>query len=250
MWRLKQKRVIIPAVVVLVMIVAIVGLSVLGRNSTVPAEERVDVRPSATPSAGPVPTKKGSDPQTSNVTSLVPLPQTDDPAEMAANVTRMLGSTDAERFEQDDYARVLAEVSPSDAPGIPQAQWADATTMLALSWEPWEERQKLGVADEFEPTRTKVASDDGYVQERFFGGEEPSSEEQKKLAKWLEGQETTVVTVQGNLQRQATAKDGSRRQWDEGPVEWVVVLSCEKGARTCTVLSVEMTGKVKSNGNG
>lgn len=223
---LRMKRVWIPLAAFGLVVVVFVVLAVVGRFSSVPEAERVEVAPSSSEASdGEV--SGADDPDKDENPVIVPLPETDQPQKLAPAVAQVLASEDTAKFEESDYISTLSAVSPEiPAIGGDQAysstEWAEQIQQAAWSSDPWGDRAKLKTTDVYTPSKTSAVSSDAFL-DSFAPKDGENSDE---VRSWLTDHGLTVMEVEGSLARQLTGDDGDRRQVDMGTVTWQIALLC------------------------
>ena len=231
MWIFRVRKVQIALAAVGAIVLVLIGLAVVGQFSTVPEDERIDVRPTSEE-----PSVVGLDDPTQEANPVVlPLPSTSEPQELAPAVAEVLGSGDTARFQEAYYVATIASAAPEipnegGEPTAPQ-QWAQQVVTTAWEQDPWADRAQYKTTDTFTAQKVTTA-DTGAFLDVFAPLSVEGSHEARE---YLTGEGLVVMGVQGTLLREVTdPEDGLRKQRDMGTVSWTVAMLCPEG-EDCTV---------------
>jgi hypothetical protein len=238
---LRQKKVWIPLVAFGVVLVMFVVVTVIGRFSSVPEDERIQVAPTSEE-----PTVDGpNDPEKPDSSVVMALPETNEPQRLATAVAQVVGSPDTARFERGQYVAAIA----SEAPEIPNegkdpttpSQWAEQIVSTAWKQDPWEDRAKYKATDTFTPQTVKTADTAKFLD--YFAPESKSGAAEAR--EYLTDQGLVVMEVHGTVVREVTdPKDQQRKEQDMGEQTWTVAMLCpDKG--DCKVF-LALSGSVSS----
>lgn len=232
MWIFRVRKVQIALAAVGVIVLVIVGLAVVGQFSTVPEDERIDVRPTSEE-----PGEVGLDDPTQEANPVVlPLPSTSEPQELAPAVAEVLGGADTVRFQEAYYVATIASAAPEipnegGAPTTPE-QWAQQVVATAWKSDPWEERAQYKTTDTFTAQKVSTADTGEFLD--YFAP--PTAQGSAEAREYLTGEGLVVMEVEGTLLRELTdPEDGVRKQEDMGTVSWTVAMLCPEG-QDCQVL--------------
>ncbi|WP_347041997.1 hypothetical protein [Brachybacterium nesterenkovii] len=222
---MKQKRVWVPAVALAVLVALMIGLAIIGRFSNVPEEEKIAVKPSASPSV-----VQGANDPTPVDAGIVPLPSTDQPQELAQSVAQVLGSPDTARFTEEDYIATIETAAPEiveDTGTTSPREVAESVVKTAWAEDPWADCAQLKGTDKF--TATKVTSVDSAVfLEKLVPAGQGSND---KAREYMQSHGLTVMQVDGTLLREWTDQNsGERLQKDAGETSWTIGMLSEPGA--------------------
>lgn len=233
MWRLRQKRVWIPAAIAAALVLAMAVLAAIGQFANVPEDEQIQVRP--TTSAAP--TAQGvDDPSAVPDPVILPLPATKEPQELAAATASVVGSPDTARYQPEAYVATMATASaelPSGVAGTEaksSQEWAETILVTAWSSDPWDERAKFKNTDTFTPQTVTKVDPAGLLS--LYGDDKAA------VRDYLTEHGLVVMQVDGLLTREATdPADGQRKEKDMGTTSWTVAMLCEEG-QGCKVFLV------------
>lgn len=244
MWRLRQKRVWIPAAIAAALVLTMVVLATIGHFANVPEDEQIQVRPSTSAA----PTSEGpNDPEQIEDPVILPLPATKEPQELAPAVAQVVGSPDTARYQPEAYVATMASAAvelPSGVAGTePQTSQDWAETILVTAWasDPWDERAKYKGTDTFTPQ--KVTQTDPAAFLSLYGDDKAG------VRDYLTEHGLVVMEVEGLLTREVTdPADGQRKQKDLGTTTWTVAMLCDDG-EDCKVF-LATPGSLSANSDG
>lgn len=231
MWIFRVRKVQIALVAFVAVMALIGGLALLGRFSSVPEDERIQVKPTSEETG----VTGLDDPTPEENPVVLPLPDTEEPQKLAPAVAEVLGSPDTARFDEAYYVATIASAAPEienegKDPTTPK-QWAEQVVSTAWAADPWEDRAEYKTTDTF--TAQKVTESDTGEFLDFFA---PDSSE---VQEYLEGRGLVVMEVQGTLLRELTdPDDGVRKQADMGETTWSVAMLCAEGEDCQVFLAV------------
>lgn len=224
MWRLRRKRVLIPTIAVGVAFLLLVGMAIIGQFSTVPEDERIQVRPTSTDQVnGP------DDPSPEESPLVFSLPNTDEPQELARATAEVVGSADTARFTEQNYVDAITPAAaPIDDGADSKTAEETAQTVVDTAWsqDPWEDRAKYKASDDFSPQTVRTVDEATFLD----AAGAPADAREYMTSRGL-----TVMEVEGQLRREYTDPDsGDRLQQDMGTTYWTVAMLC-KPEKPCKV---------------
>lgn len=237
MWIFRMRKVQIALAVVGALVLVLAMLAIVGRFSSVPEDERINVQPtSEEPSVSGL-----DDPEKVENPVVLPLPETSEPQELAPAVAEVVGSPDTARFEPEYYVATIASAAPEieNEGGEPTTseEWAQQIVDTAWESDPWEDRAEFKATDTFTAQKVRSTGVDSFL-EMFAPG---SAEAQE----YLKSEGLVVVEVEGELLRELTdPEDGVRKQKDMGTVTWTVAMLCGEG-ENCEVF-LALPGSVEA----
>lgn len=238
MWIFRVRKVQIALAAVGAIVLVLMGLAIVGQFSTVPEDERIDVRPTSEE-----PSVVGLDDPTQEANPVVlPLPSTREPQELAPAVAEVLGSADTARFQEAYYVATIASAAPEipnegAEPTTPQ-QWAQQVVTTAWKSDPWADRAQYKTSDEFTAQKVMAVETAEFLD--YFAPATAQGSEQAR--EYLTGEGLVVMEVEGVMRRELTdPEDGVRKQQDMGTVTWTVAMLCAEGEDCKVFLAVPGT---------